>query len=179
MREPVAVWFKQRVSEADVRGKRVLEVGSRNINGGLCGLLTDWGADYLGTDAVAGDGVDQVVRAEDLVATFGEETFDLVVSTETAEHFEHWRPCFSNMKRVLKTGGLLYITTVTPGFAKHDCPGDYWRFTPEHFQAIFADLEIIELADWANCAYGLFLLARKPQDFHEVDLSSIAVTPVS
>lgn len=178
MREPVITWLRERLTDEQVCGKHILDVGSYNVNGSLRPLLEGWGGKYLGIDMMVGEGVDLVCRAEDLVATFGEEAFDLVVSTETAEHFADWRPCFSNIKRVLKRGGLLYLTTVTPGFARHDWPGDYWRYTPEQFEHIFADLEIIDLASWANCAYGLFLLARKPLDFQEVDLSGIQVTPV-
>jgi len=43
--------------------------------------------------------------------TFGNETFDVVISMETIEHIDNDKLCISEMARVLKPNGLLLIST--------------------------------------------------------------------
>jgi len=79
-----------------------------------------------------------------------------------------------NMKEVLKPGGYIYITTRSRGFPHHGYPYDFWRYEVGGMRKIFADFEIINLsADWE--APGVFVKARKPEDYKPIDLSSIAL----
>jgi len=166
------------VAPADVTGKRVLEVGSLDVNGsprGLLELLEP--ASYVGVDIRPGPKVDQICGASELVAAFGVESFDVVVSTEMLEHAEDWRGAVSNMKRVLTPGGLLLITTRSPGFPKHDHPGDYWRFTRQDALEIFSDMEEVDVAE-DPMAPGILVRARKPAVFHAADLTAKNVAPI-
>src|SRR3990167_4743713 len=121
-----------------VRGKRVLEVGSLDHNGGIRDAVMNWEpAEYVGVDMMEGPGVDRVCRVEDLENVFGPESFDVVVATELLEHVRGWKMAVHNLKAVLKVGGLLVVTTPSPGFPYHGYPHDYWRFTREDFQETF------------------------------------------
>ena len=62
--------------------KKVLEVGSLDINGSIREFFTECA--YLGVDLAAGPGVDLVSRGEDL--DFPDESFDVVASCECFEH---------------------------------------------------------------------------------------------
>lgn len=62
----------------------------------------------VGIDVEPGKFVDILLPAEKLVECFGEESFDVVISTEVLEHVSDWRNVINNMKRVLKCGGYIH-----------------------------------------------------------------------
>ncbi len=161
-----------------VSGKRVLEVGSLDVNGSLRSVLEHYEPhEYVGVDLVGGPGVDLVCGAEELVDRFGPDSFDIVVATEVLEHVRDWRRVVSNLKRVCRPEGRLVITTRSPGFPFHGFPDDYWRFTPDDFEVIFGDCDI-EAIESDGTAPGVFLSATKPVDFDEQDLSGVSVFSV-
>ncbi len=179
MCRPVVMEFGwKHLTKDEVVGKRVLEVGSYDVNGSLRGqVLALDPADYLGVDMREGPGVDEVCNAGELLDRYGPESFDVVISTEMLEHVEDWPLALHNLKGVLRTGGVLLLTTCTPGFPKHDYPGDFWRFTGEDMERIFGDLVVEDLiVDRQQC--GVFLFGRKPRDFAEKDLAGEQVQAV-
>jgi SAM-dependent methyltransferase len=160
----------------DITGKRVLEVGSRNINGTLRGCVMDHSpAEYIGVDMIKDSFVDTVCKVEDLIKTFGPDSFDLVISTEMMEHVEDWRAAIKNIKGVCRPGGIILITTRSKGFPYHDCPFDFWRYEIDDMKKIFSDCEILVLE---SAKKGVFIKARKPKDFKENDLSGIRLFSV-
>jgi SAM-dependent methyltransferase len=168
--------FVGEVVHADeVEGKDVLEVGSYDVNGSPRGILAKYEPrSYVGVDMRAGPGVDEVCDAVALVERFGEERFDLVVSTEMLEHVENWRAVISNVKRVLRPGGVLILTTRSPGFPLHEYPGDFWRYTVGDMRKIFADVRIVTVAKDPEVP-GVFVKIVKPPGFKELDLSAMTV----
>lgn len=166
----------------EVVNQRVLEVGAYDVNGSLRPYVESLRpSSYLGVDLVPGPQVDQVCSVYDLVTRFGAEAFDVVICTESLEHMEDWRRAISNMKRVLKPGGKLLVTTVGKGFPYHAHPGDYWRFEPEDMQRIFADfqLDLLETAPAAIDSHSVFVSATKPKNFREVALDGYQVSAVT
>jgi SAM-dependent methyltransferase len=164
---PSAYIFASRaLTEADVKGKRLVEVGAHDYNGSVRGVYEAMGpASYTGTDMEPGPGVDLVCPAEKLPEVLGEDSADVLISTEMLEHAEDWRSAVAGMARVLAPGGLLLLTTRSPGFPYHPHPVDCWRFSVEHMDGIAeaCSLDVLRLEpdpDW-NCP-GVFLLARKP-----------------
>jgi SAM-dependent methyltransferase len=162
MCNPACIDFGVRVvTVEDVRGKRVIEVGSMNVNGSLRETIeAHRPAKYIGVDLGEGPGVDEVCPAEALVARFGEESFDLVVCTEMLEHVREWRVVVTNLKRLVASGGVLLVTTRSKGFPYHEYPFDYWRFEPDDMRAIFADFSI-EVLEPDTYMPGVFMKARR------------------
>jgi SAM-dependent methyltransferase len=95
--------------------KKVLEVGSLNINGSMRSLFSN--CDYLGIDVGEGAGVDLVVQGQKYDAP--DDTFDVCASGECFEHNPHWAETFANMVRMCKSGGLVFFTCATTGRPEH------------------------------------------------------------
>lgn len=175
MHYSVHQFFNEDTTPDMFKDKRVIEVGSLDVNGSVRDhIVAQAPSEYIGVDFVEGLGVDQLVNAEELVEEFGKRSFDTVVSTEMLEHAENWRDCIQNMKDICKD--WLIITTRGPGFPFHAFPHDYWRYTCDDFEKIFADYEIKVLKDDPEWP-GVFMVARKTRR-KAVDLSKIEVAPV-
>lgn len=89
-------------------------------------------------------GVDVVGDAHRL--PFEDEKFDNILCTEVLEHLKEPAVAIAEMRRVLKMGGKLILTTrfFCP---LHDVPDDYYRFTKYGLKHLFRDWEILELQD--------------------------------
>ena len=109
----VMEFFIEEVKTEEFRDKRVLEVGSKYVNGSIRPLIEKFllPSKYIGVDIEAGRYVDVVVSAEELVEYFGPESFDVVIATELLEHVRDWRLVINNMKQILKPGGYIYHNT--------------------------------------------------------------------
>jgi SAM-dependent methyltransferase len=150
-----------------VSGRDVIDVGALDVNGSLRPVVEPLGPSrYVGVDIEMGPGVDEVVPAEGLIARYGRESFDVVITTEMVEHTRDWQTVMTNLKGILRPGGLLLLTTRSPGFKFHAYPYDFWRYTPSDLRAIFGDLEIITIEQDTD-APGVFMLARRPEAFTE------------
>lgn len=164
------------VNLTDFDGKRVLEVGSKYVNGSIRPFIETHmkPKEYVGVDIESGRFVDLVLPAEELVKYFGEESFDIVIATELLEHVSNWRLVINNMKRVVKCGGYVYITTRSKGFRLHSYPYDYWRYDINDIKGIFADFDIVSVCRDRE-APGVFLKARKTDTQKSTDLGNIAI----
>ncbi|MEM4834260.1 MAG: class I SAM-dependent methyltransferase [Thermosphaera sp.] len=169
-------FFHEYVEPEEFYKKRVLEVGSKYVNGSVRPFIERFlnPREYIGIDIEPGKYVDILLPAEKIVEYFGEESFDVIVSTEVLEHVRDWRAVINNMKRALREGGIMYITTRSFGFPYHNFPQDFWRYEIEDMRKIFDDFNIIVLKRDSS-APGVFLKARKPEAFKPNDLSDIAL----
>lgn len=175
MHDSVMTFGTETLIAADVQAKSVLEVGSMDVNGSLRGHVLALGpSSYVGVDFMAGTGVDVVCDAGHLEQRFGNESFDVVISTEMLEHAEDWRSAILAMKRVLRPGGVFLLTARGPGFPLHGYPHDWHRFTVPDFRRMFADFEICAIREDPQHP-GVLLLARKPLAWHSVSLADICV----
>ena len=139
------------------KNKRVLDVGSYNVNGSYRDLFAEH--TYIGFDMRPGPNVD--VTDWDDVAT---ESFDYVISGQTFEHVENDVELMENIFNVLKPDGLICIIAPSTG-ERHDYPSDYRRYHPEDFITLaeLTGFEVIEAKingalPWNDCV----LIARKP-----------------
>lgn len=94
-------------------GRRVLEVGSLDINGSVRDFFT--GCDWTGVDLAPGPGVDVVAEGQTL--DYPDESFDVAISAECFEHNPYWLETFVNMRRMCS--GLVIFTCATTGRAEH------------------------------------------------------------
>lgn len=149
------------------KSERLLEVGSRNINGSIRDVLSECTNEYIGVDLFAGPGVDVVCDVLELTNTFGCSSFDFVVSTEMLEHCLNWQDALYQMANVLCQDGLLLITTRSPGFELHDYPADHWRFSYSDFEKIFQQLgDIIAIQSDMTLGWpcGIGILVKRKLD---------------
>ena len=157
-----------------VAGKRIVEAGARDYNGSVRGVYEGMGpASYLGTDVQPGPGVDLECAAGQLPGVLGQDCADIVISTEMLEHAEDWRAAAAGLAAILAPGGFLVLTTRSPGFPYHPHPGDFWRFTVNAMDGIAeaCGLDVLRLERDDTQTPGVFLLARKPQDWDGIGMA--------
>jgi autotransporter strand-loop-strand O-heptosyltransferase len=96
-------------------GKKVLDIGSLDINGNNRFFLTD--CNYIGLDVGEGSNVDVVQVAHLYDAP--DEQFDLIISTEVFEHDMFYQKSIQNIIRMLKPGGAFIFTCASTGRPEH------------------------------------------------------------
>jgi SAM-dependent methyltransferase len=84
-----------------------------------------------------------------------EDAFDCVICVQTLAYVYDVRAAIATLKRVLKPGGTLLVTTA--GIAKigrpeSDAWGDYWRLTADSAKRLFeeAGFESVEVTTYGN-----------------------------
>ncbi len=73
-----------------------------------------------------------------------DDYFDLIVCTEVLEHVLNPFKAVKEIYRILKKGGLTFVTTPF-NFRIHGPLPDCWRFTEHGLRELFKDFVIIEL----------------------------------
>lgn len=147
--------------------KRVLEVGSLDINGSIRSKFTE--CTYLGLDIGKGPGVDLICSIHRF---FVPTRFDVVISTEMLEHDQYWMQSLKSMYDNLTQGGLMVLTCAGPARQEHgttrttptDSPftNDYYRnISIEDFRSTL-DEQMFEVshieykrANTDLCFYGI------------------------
>lgn len=125
------------------RLRKVLEVGSQNINGSPKKYF--WFCKYIGVDLMKGRGVD-ITGDFSKMDLFPVE-FGVVISCEMLEHDQNWAKSLKNMYDHLEIGGLMIITCAGPNRPEHgtkrtspkDSPAttDYYRnISTEDFEGV-------------------------------------------
>lgn len=122
MHESVLRFVMANLFPHEVKGKRILEVGSMNVNGSVRPWVESLQPlSYHGVDIAPGPGVDEVHN----VSLGIKGVFDVVISTEMLEHAEEWQAALMNMFEAARE--TLILTCRGPGFPYHN-PPDFWRF---------------------------------------------------
>ena len=118
---------------ATVSSASILEIGSYNVNGTLKDFQPK-GSKWVGADIESGPGVDLVI-ANTAALPFEDSSFDYVVASSVFEHDPTFWSTFSEMVRVLKNGGSIYINSPSNGMI-HRYPIDVFRFYPDAGKAL-------------------------------------------
>lgn len=143
-------------------GKRVLEVGSYNVNGSVRPLFA--GAAYTGLDVRDGPGVDVVRDIRDYQAA----PFDLIVCCETLEHDAKPHEMIRAMRDLLAPGGTLILTAAASERTPHGVMGGavgnepYTRITPAKLRAWLRGLTIRTL-DHHEDRGDVYVIAEKDE----------------
>ncbi len=98
--------------------------------------------------------------------TIGFNRYDYVVCTEVLEHTRQPFDAVSNIYKMLKPGGLAFITTPF-NLRIHGPLPDCWRFTEHGLRELFKDFDILELSGLESEERFLMpiqytLVAKKP-----------------
>lgn len=78
-----------------------------------------------------------VADAENLQDIFTTESQNQVWAVELLEHTRHPWKVISEMARICKVGGYIFITVPGKSFPKHEAPIDFWRIGPKTLVKLF------------------------------------------
>jgi SAM-dependent methyltransferase len=144
-----------------IRGRKVLDVGSQDINGSYKQMFVEMSCDYTGTDIVTGPNVDVITDLSKLA--FDDKSFDIVISGQTLEHAAYPWVLAREMGRVMKSGGLACWIAPWQFHVHRDglCPYDRWRILDDGMKILLqeAGLETLECFMHGNDTVGI---GRKP-----------------
>ncbi len=164
-------WGAKNLTEEEIKGKRVIEIGSYDVNGSLRkNVELHNPGEYIGIDIVKGPGVDIICPCEKLVQKFGKNSFDIVISTCSIEHIQDWIESISNIKNICKTNGIILII-VPSDWPYHEYPYDFWRYKKEDIKNIFSECDILKLDEDVKTPSLVYVKIRKPKEFCEKNLS--------
>ena len=123
------------------RGKVAIEIGGSE--GTVLRMLQSLGADVQ----VSPD----FPRIDIEKLPYSPESYDIVVSDQTFEHLRHPWTAVEEIKRVLKKNGICICTSVFMYPIHHGGNyGDYYRFSPDGFRAIFEGFRIVSSDGWGS-----------------------------
>jgi len=126
---------------------RILDVGSYGVNGTYKDIFADSERyDYTGLDLEAGPNVDYVPDDPYKWSGLEDGAYDAVISGQVFEHVEFPWLTIAEMKKKLKTNGLMCIVAPSRG-PEHRYPADCWRYYPDGFRALakWAELEVLDV----------------------------------
>lgn len=130
---PEVALFVRECTQVDFTDAVVYEVGALNVNGQVRDMVPEGWREWVGFDLVAGDGVDHVGDAAQLLPNF--PPCDVMVSTEVLEHAPEWAHLLVTMCDAIRPGGWLLLTCAGNGRKPHAAdgspggphPGEYYR----------------------------------------------------
>jgi ubiquinone/menaquinone biosynthesis C-methylase UbiE len=134
-------------------GSKVLDVGC--ADGAVRNCLPP-DIEYFGVDPKPGIDTPNIKEgvAEDI--PFGDESFDYVISIASLFHFMNLEKAFSEMVRVLRSGGILAMFVIIKGESDPDSKSHTFRLTHEIMDELAAmsglgtaiKTEVPELKSW-------------------------------
>lgn len=156
-------WRSYLTERCNKPGMKVLEVGSREVTGSSDARIRFSNAEYVGFDYYAGDNVDVVGDAHHLTSYFQDGEFDLVYSSACFEHFAMPWVVSTEIAKVLKVGGLVFVETHF-SFSSHERPWNFFQFSDMGLRALFPEalgIECVE-AGLSNPIVGRFSSLADP-----------------
>jgi len=124
---------------AQMEGPRVLELGTKRSYAERSTRHDSWipnASEFIGSDIENADDVDLIADVHKLSETVGTESFDVIISCSSFEHFKYPQLAAHQIMKTLKIGGLLFIQT-HQSYPIHSSPHDYFRFSREALAALF------------------------------------------
>ncbi len=150
MTSEILAWLQELRDGFGIDYHRVLEVGSRDVNGSPRSIFQVANNEYIGVDLEPGPGVDVVGRWSEVSKRWwahngGRALFDLVICCETLEHTADPIRMVDELRYWLHRGGHLILTSPANGFPLHRFPRDYWRLMPDVYEDILlAGMDVID-----------------------------------
>jgi SAM-dependent methyltransferase len=145
---PALAAFMER--SASMERPRVLELGTRRSQPDMSTRHDEWvphASEYVGSDIQEGLDVELVADVHRLTNVTGIESYDIIISCSTFEHFKYPHLAAHEILKALRVGGLLFVQTHQT-FPLHAHPFDHFRFSTEALAGLFGTrmgFETIEL----------------------------------
>ncbi|MCU1265063.1 MAG: hypothetical protein JWM21_1381 [Acidobacteria bacterium] len=138
IRTEAVTGYREIVNHLDISGKRVLDIGC--ASGALLYLMRECGAgEVVGIDSAAypiAFGIENYgldLRCSDLEnARLPDAHFDLITLIDVIEHVENLPSLLSELRRVLRPGGHVFI--VTPNYLGYFLARDKWTCLYKDFE---------------------------------------------
>jgi SAM-dependent methyltransferase len=131
---------------------RTLDLGAQT------GPYAEYFPRRVALDLRAGPGVQ--VLGDAAALGFVDASFDIVLCTEMLEHVPEPQRAVDEMRRVLKPGGLLLLTTRFL-FPIHDAPHDYFRYTKYGLRHLLREFDVLELREETTAVGTLAVLIQR------------------
>ena len=152
--------------------KRVLDIGSLDVNGNNKGLFKN--CEYIGLDIIEGSNVDVVSIAHEFES---DELFDVVLSTNSFEHDMYFELTLKKMVELLKPSGLMFCC----GSSRHKEHGTLRRsawasgttqVNNEEWARYYKNLTVKDFSDVLNLEeiFSEFSLKDKEKDIRLVGI---------
>jgi SAM-dependent methyltransferase len=136
--------------DINMKNKTVLDIGSSvgsfKKSSKFVGSSKNLGGakKYTTMDIDPKSGADVIGDAHEL--PFKDRSYDIIVANNVIEHFYDAPKAIKEMKRVLKTGGIIYYT-VPFLYPVHEAPHDYVRYTRFGIAHLFKDFERVDVLE--------------------------------
>jgi SAM-dependent methyltransferase len=155
------------------RKRRVIDLGSQDLNGSYRHFFDPEQWEYIGIDMAAGNNVDIVLKDPYHWEELASECADCVISGQAFEHTEYFWLSMGEIARVMRPGALCCILAPSAG-PEHRYPVDCWRFYPDGMRALarYVHLETLEVytswdepyhPDLSHLYRDTFFVGRKPE----------------
>lgn len=126
----------------------VLEIGGRNVNGGVRDLIVY--GDWHTIDIVAGPDVDEVA---DATTWQPKRSYDLILCLEVFEHTPKWSDILGTISRSTHDKSTIIITAACPPRIPHGASGEHGVPNGEYYGNVDVDAFITQLRwFWGNDA---------------------------
>lgn len=128
------------------KGKRVLDIGSYNVNGSYRTLFDNIDIEYVGLDIEEGPNVDVVADKLYSWDILQDESFDYIISGQAFEHIEYPWLTMKEIYKKLKKEGIVCIIAPN-GLLEHRYPVDCYRYYADGMRALakWGGLKILEV----------------------------------
>jgi SAM-dependent methyltransferase len=132
------------------KGKKILEIGSREVTGKSYARNHFCLAEYVGFDYYPGDNVDVVGDAHKLSQYFPSEEFDIIYSHAVFEHFAMPWVVALEISKCLKVGGLVFVETHF-SYSSHERPWHFFQFSDMGLKCLFSPALGFECIEAGMC----------------------------
>jgi len=155
------------------KGKRILEIGSRDVTGNNKFRHLFPEATYVGFDYYAGENVDVVGDAHKLSTYFDiNEKFDVIFSYAVFEHFAMPWIVAEEIDKLIKING--YVLTATHfSFSSHERPWNFFQFSDMGLRALFSPAMGYQCID---AGMGNSIIGRFSSLMHDENMRNKPVT---
>lgn len=121
----------------NLKGLRILEIGSREVTGKSDARKRFSNAEYVGFDFYPGPNVDVVGDAHQLSRYFSDQRFDIIYSSAVFEHFAMPWLVATEIAKLLKVGGTIFIETHF-SHGSHERPWHFFQFSDMALRVLFS-----------------------------------------